>query len=328
MPAGLRSFAITVFAVCAVLSIAGWVYSQQLSISAPLAAAIIAAFLIEAVFYLAPGFEWIREELRRRLSPVRLAGLLVASATLPYLAYSAPSGQFRWSALGMLLLLAGVAGFWYVLLPRGAATDIAFVAVMAIVVLEKLFRLIYLSPDPRLPLEILGQLMWIRLGVAAVLIVRGVEGTGFGFIPNRREWRIGALHYVCFIPFGTALALLSGFARFRIPDAPWWQVMLVAAGTFLGMLWVVALGEEFFFRGLLQQWLSKWLGSSVAGLLIASVLFGLVHLPFRAFPNWRFAAIAAVAGLFYGNAFRKAGGIRASMVAHALVNTTWRVFLA
>ena len=102
---------------------------------------------------------------------------------------------------------------------------------------------------------------------------------------------------------------------------------LIAAVTFLGMLWVVALGEEFFFRGLLQQWLGKWLRSPVAGWLLASALFGLAHLPFRSFPNWRFAAIAAVAGLLYGRAYVKAGSIRAAMVTHALVNTTWRVFL-
>jgi membrane protease YdiL (CAAX protease family) len=92
------------------------------------------------------------------------------------------------------------------------------------------------------------------------------------------------------------------------------------------MLWVVALGEEFFFRGLLQQWVSKWLSSDWAGLVIASILFGSVHLAFRAFPNWRFAAVAAVAGVFYGLAFRRAKSIRASMVTHALAATTWKVF--
>ena len=101
----------------------------------------------------------------------------------------------------------------------------------------------------------------------------------------------------------------------------------MAVGTFFGMLWVVALSEEFFFRGLLQRWLSEWLRSERGGLVVASVLFGLAHLPFRSFPNWRFALLAAVAGLFYGRAYLKAGGIRAAMVAHALVNTVWRVLL-
>jgi membrane protease YdiL (CAAX protease family) len=51
-----------------------------------------------------------------------------------------------------------------------------------------------------------------------------------------------------------------------------------------------------------------------------------VHLWFRTFPNWRLAILAAVAGVFYGAAFNRTKSIRASMVTHALVVTTWRVF--
>ena len=55
---------------------------------------------------------------------------------------------------------------------------------------------------------------------------------------------------------------------------------------------------------------------------MATLAFGLVHLPFRSFPNWRFALVATVAGFFYGRAYSLSGGIRAAMVTHALVNTT------
>ena len=60
--------------------------------------------------------------------------------------------------------------------------------------------------------------------------------------------------------------------------------------------------------------------------MVSSVIFGLVHLPYRAFPNWKFAILATVAGWFYGRAYLKTGSIRAAMVAHALTNVTWRVF--
>jgi membrane protease YdiL (CAAX protease family) len=36
------------------------------------------------------------------------------------------------------------------------------------------------------------------------------------------------------------------------------------------------------------------------------------------------AAVSAVAGCFYGMAYRKTGSIRSSMVTHALVVTVWR----
>jgi membrane protease YdiL (CAAX protease family) len=89
---------------------------------------------------------------------------------------------------------------------------------------------------------------------------------------------------------------------------------------------VVALGEEFFFRGLLQQWITGWLHNDWAGLLVTSLLFGSVHLWYRPFPNWRIAALAGVAGVFYGMAYRQARSIRASMVTHALTVTAWRLF--
>jgi membrane protease YdiL (CAAX protease family) len=94
--------------------------------------------------------------------------------------------------------------------------------------------------------------------------------------------------------------------------------------TFLAILWVVALFEEFVFRGLLQQWLRDWTGSAGLALAVTSVIFGLAHLTFRDFPNWRFALVATLAGWFYGRAYQQAGSIRAPMVAHALVVTTWR----
>ena len=61
---------------------------------------------------------------------------------------------------------------------------------------------------------------------------------------------------------------------------------------------------------------------------MTSLLFGAAHLWFRDFPNWRMAAVAAVAGVFYGLAFRQAKSIRASMVTHALTVTAWRVFFS
>jgi hypothetical protein len=38
--------------------------------------------------------------------------------------------------------------------------------------------------------------------------------------------------------------------------------------------------------------------------------------------------VGTVAGWFYGRAFEQGGGIRASMVAHALTDTIWLIWLA
>lgn len=284
--------------------------------------------LIEAGLYLVPGFEGLRSALEARFSPRTLALWMTASALVPYAVYALPTGEFRWDGLARLALLAAVASFWYACLPARPIVDLAFVSLAAAVVLSKVFSHIYLSPAPPLHLEFLGQLMWIRTGALAVLSIRHMQGTGFGFLPAKRDWMIGFRYFLCFVPIGIALGWALGFATFHPRPDPWWMTLALAAATFLGMLWVVGLSEEFFFRGLLQQWLSDWLDSSRTGLLIASLVFGLVHLPFRAFPNWRFAILAAIAGLFYGLAYQKARSIRAAMVTHALVNTTWRLLFS
>jgi membrane protease YdiL (CAAX protease family) len=65
-------------------------------------------------------------------------------------------------------------------------------------------------------------------------------------------------------------------------------------------------------------------------MVLAAVLFGTCHLAYPAgkFPNWRFAILAGVLGLFYGASYRQAGSMRASMVTHALAAGVWRLFLS
>jgi membrane protease YdiL (CAAX protease family) len=305
---------------------AGILCANLMSIPAPVATALTAAFAIEACLYVVPGMEAARKRLEQRLRRPALALLMTLSAALPYCVYAAPLGLFRWGSLGWILLLAAVLSFWYAVLPRRPAIDLAFVTLVAAVMLANPFARFYATPVPRLPLAILGQLMWTRLAIFACLSIAHMRTEGFGFLPRPKEWAAGALHFLLFLPAGAVLAWALKLARFHPPTGDWRITALLTAGTFLGMLWVVALREEFFFRGLVQRWLGRWLKNEWAGLAVAAVLFGMVHLPFRGFPNWRFAILAAVAGLFYGRACLTARSVRAAMVTHALVNTVWRVF--
>lgn len=250
---------------------------------------------------------------------------LIVSCLAPYLIYSIPGGVFDWRAA--LIIPAAIAFplFWFRRLPPSRWTDVGFVLLMAAPLVLKLMGPVYARPHERVQMEVLGHLAWIRTGITAILRDRKQDGIGFGFWPKAAEWRTGAIAYAAFVPAGFGLGILVRFVEFRWPVQDWWIVALTAVATFLGILWVVALSEELFFRGLLQQWIEEWTGTAWAGLLLASLAFGAVHLGFRVFPNWRFALLAAVAGVFYGIAFRKGGGIRAAMVAHALVVTTWKV---
>jgi membrane protease YdiL (CAAX protease family) len=262
------------------------------------------------------------------LPAATLACGLIVAAIVPYLAASLALRTFNSQSLLWILVLAAAASFWYVWLPRKPAADILFLIFMASMMLLKVFPRLYLSPDSRLPLSALGQLMWFRTGLFAMVSIRRLQGVAFGFWPTSREWKIGAAYYAEFLPLAAALAWKINFARPRMPaSGALWTSFLVIV-IFFGSLWVLALGEEFLFRGLLQQWMTTWLGNEWAGLIATSLLFGAVHLWYHAFPNWRYAALAALLGLFCGLAFRQARSIRASMVTHALVVTTWRIFFS
>lgn len=321
----MRQYLATVLVVWTAACIAAYLYSKQQNIPASIAIAVLPAFLAELAFYIAPAFERVRKTFERIGSKLTRAALLVASAAIPYLLLSFETHTFALRPFAVLLLATAIAAFWYTRKQRSIASDLLFLVVIGAVYLSKVFGQIYVRPAPHVTVDILGRLMWIRLGIMAVLSIRGWDAARFGFLPSRGDWRIGIEYYLYFLGVGGAVAYLVKFAHFRPLPVVWWQFPLVIVATFLGFLWVVALFEEFFFRGFLQQLIARSVHSEAAGLLAASIVFGLAHLPFGSFPNWKFALVGGISGVFYGLAFQKARSIRASMVTHALAVTTWRV---
>jgi membrane protease YdiL (CAAX protease family) len=323
-----RALRNTLLGIALLVCMAGLLYAYLLSIPARVAAPLTLAFAIEACLYAAACLEPARKWIEARFRGPALALLMTLSAPLPYAVYSLPTAVFSWRALAGIALAAAAVSFWYVALPRRPAVDLAFLALVAAGVLCPLFPALYPAPFDRLKLEILGQLMWTRLAIFSALAIAGMRVHGFSLLPSRKDWAAGAIHFALFLPVGVALGWATGFTGLHIRPGPWWLTAAIALATFFGMLWVVALREEFFFRGLLQEWLAGWLGNDTAGLVLAAILFGAAHLTFARFPNWRFALLATLAGLFYGRAYLTGRSVRAAMVAHALVNTAWRVFLS
>jgi membrane protease YdiL (CAAX protease family) len=320
---GRRAFTFTVGIGWILLTIAGIYYARAKGIPAAVAAPLIAAFLVEYFFYLVPGFEGLRNWLSDRIPPRTLALGLAISALAPYLIYSLPSGQFRLIAAARLAAFVLVVSFWYILRRPAPASDLALLALVAAALVAKFFRQIYISPVPQV--SILGQLMLIRLVASVMLMIREVEGTGFGFLPTAKDWKIGLRNFLWFLPIG--VALMAGLGMLRLKTS--WMELAFAPLQFLGILWVVALSEEFLARGLLQRWIADWTGRPRVALALASAAFGATHLWFPpGFPNWRIAIIASVLGWFCGKSYEEAGGVRAAMVTHALIVTTWRTVLS
>ena len=302
------------------LSAAGLIYARQKNVPLWAAVPIIAAFLVEYPFYLVPGFEPAREWVSRHVSRAKLAAILTITAVLPYLLYSIPTGEFRWNHCAALCAIVAAVSFWYVVLRPVPALDALFLALLAAILLSRVFHSIYTSSVVK-GMSILGHLMLIRTGALAALLLRGVEGVGFGFMPTQKEWIVGVEYFFYFLPIGFPLAMWLGVLHLNFSAG---VVLWKALAYFFGSLWVVAFSEEFFFRGLLQHWLTGWTSRPWLSLAAASMIYGASHLRLGGFPNWKMALIDSFLGCFCGLAFRKAASIRSSMVTHALVVTVWK----
>jgi membrane protease YdiL (CAAX protease family) len=301
------------------LGLAGVLYVRAKGLPVLPALPVIAAFLIAYPFYLVTGFPTVRE----RLAGPHLKWFLLAAMLLPYLVCCCGAVSFHWYDAFRLAALSLTMSLWYLVLPATALADVGFLAIIPVIVLSGYFDAIY----PRYlgqKLNVLGHVTFLPVVVLVLMLERRVTETGYGFVPNRTEWRIGVLNYLYFLPIGGLVGFLLHAVKPHEPAALW-----KVAGTFLGFLWVIGLSEEFFFRGILQQWIEDWSRNRAVALALASTAFGLVHLGFPGFPfpNWRWAMLAGIMGWFCVRARNQAGSIRASVVTHALVVTTLRAFL-
>lgn len=160
------------------------------------------------------------------------------------------------------------------------------------------------------------------VGVYGFGVIRDLPGLGYGLIPQRRDFAIalaalGALATIA-IPVGLATSLL------RFPPTTELGFLAVIL-RFIVLFLTVAIPEELFFRGLLQNGLSKWLHNPRLGLLLASCAFGLVHWNNRPDVSEAVAYIglAATAGLFYGWAYQRSGRLFAPILCHTMVDLIW-----
>jgi membrane protease YdiL (CAAX protease family) len=304
------------------------IYSRQHPHSFWLLSAALPAFVCEAVFYLASIFKQTRELLRKIRIPRLQAILLWLSALAPYLIFSLIAGTFQRNGFYLLAGLTAALSFWFVILPRRIAYDIGFLAIAAAPQITRVFARIYVSPGPRspVPMDVLGHLMWIHVGVIALLVLRDWNPGEFSFWPAAKEWQIGLFVFLLAIAPLVGLAEALHDVRFVVPHVAWWREAGEGIGTFFGILWVVALSEELFFRGFIQRGLEKQWRNPAIAILVAALLFGSAHLWVHAFPNWRHAAVVALLGVACGIAYWRAGSVRASMVTHAFVVVTWKLF--
>lgn len=241
--------------------------------------------------------------------------------------------------LGAFLIYAlAVAGDWkstligaaYILAPTlllaamrrsENATPIDYAAVL-LIWLPVEFRWMYrLLPFPPPLTHTMTILIAVNTALAAFLFTRQLVGIGYVV-----EWRRGfatavAFNFAVFAAIAILLGETIGFLHFDPSLARLRSLPLAAVGIFFFTAWP----EELLFRGLLQNLLSRSFRSEWAGLIAASFVFGAAHLNNGGFPNWRYAILATIAGLFYGRAWMKTGSLLPGAIVHALVDVLWHV---
>ena len=216
--------------------------------------------------------------------------------------------------LAPVLLLAGAAG-------KRAGLPQDYLALL-LVWLPVEFRYLYrLFPYPPPLTHILTILFALNTGVAAFVVIRQLDGIGYAV-----EWRRGfawqfAFNSIAFGLIAIPLGIRIGFLTYD----PTHQRIYSLPVTALGILLFTAWPEEFLFRGVLQDLLSRMCRNQWAGLVIASVIFGFAHILHAPFPNWKYVLLATIAGLFYGRAWMKTGSLVPGALVHGFVDITWHV---
>lgn len=175
---------------------------------------------------------------------------------------------------------------------------------------------------------VVGLVLVRRRGPALRTLWRSTGLTRTGLVP---AIRLAALIGLFSVPL---LALVSPQQRAALRmflQQPTWAVVAFLVSFTLALL-TAGFVEEFFFRGLVQSRAAAYLGSEWRGILVASFLFGLFHLPMYYYStfepthgNWVWALSSCIAelgmvGLLLGVLWARTHNLAASILVHALIN--------
>jgi membrane protease YdiL (CAAX protease family) len=147
------------------------------------------------------------------------------------------------------------------------------------------------------------------------LLVRRID-TGFSFYISGGNWLITLGATATLIILGTLLS--GGFQRIFTT----WKRIRFQDGIITGiyMFFWVAMSQEIFFRGMIQNFLGQWLGP-LAALMLGAIIFGLAHVNYSG-PTMILTATGA--GLAYGLVYLFTGNVLCAVICHTLTNVYWK----
>ncbi len=284
---------------------------------------VIAALLALAPFLGAAFFAQSVAGRARRL-PLWLQIACPSLLCLPYVLVACFAGDFRWGWFALYALLPPAVAF---LLSEAAAAetnehgswrDFLVLAVLGLAVDLRWFEGAWPAH-----LAIFNKVLLLDAGIYGFVLVRNLSGTGFDLRLRWHDVAYGLREVAFYTPIALVLGLSLGFLHAHAVLPSLASISFAWIFTFF----FIAVPEELFFRGWLQNLLERRMGRYPA-LIVTAVLFGLAHFNKRAVHfNWRYVLLAAVAGIFYGRAWRQQRRVGASAVTHASVDAIWSLWL-
>ena len=281
---------------------------------------VIAALLLLVPYLAAAFFPASFSRFSAALPPwARL--LAPALLAIPYLLVAMGGGVFRWP---WLALYAGLPVALALLVGRKASAASAnWTDFLALAVLGLAVDLRWFEPAWPPHLAVYNKILLLDAGLYAFLAVRRLEGVGFDLRLQGSDVATGLKEVLWYAPAALVLGLALGFLHLHGVWPGAGRIVLAWVFTFF----FIAVPEELFFRGWLQNLLERRLGRLPA-LFVTAALFGLAHFNKRAAHfNWRYVLLAALAGVFYGRAWRRNRRVAASAVTHATVDALWSLWL-
>lgn len=268
-----------------------------------------------------------------RKLPLRVQLACPMLLSVPYILVTIGAGVFRWGwfALYALLPVAVAVVLWTGHMDsvaaaqnstnqagqRGNWRDFLVLAVLGLTVDLRWFEVAW---PPHL--AIFSKILLLDAGIYGFIVLRRLEGVGFDLRLRLRDLGIGFRELAFYTPFAVVLGLWLGFLHAHAI----WPGLLRICGAWIFTFFFIAVPEELFFRGWLQNLLERRTGRYPA-LLLTAVLFGLAHFNKRTvYFNWRYVLLAALAGIFYGRAWRQDRRVGASAVTHASVDAIWSLW--
>jgi membrane protease YdiL (CAAX protease family) len=300
-----------------------WITARPLVTPANVLAAILTLLPLLAAAFCRENCE----RLAARRCPSWVRALRSAVLAIPYVLVTASAGTFRWGWFCLYALLPVAVSA--LLLDarrvdpeqRGTWRDFLVLATLGLAVDLRWF-------EPAWPphLAVFSKILLLDAGIYGFLFLRELSGVGFDLRLRLRDLGIGLREFALYTPIAIALGLSLNFLHLHTV-AELWPSPLKLAAMFVFTFLFIAVPEELFFRGWLQNLLERRLARTPA-LLVTALLFGLSHFNKRALHfNWRYVLLATLAGIFYGRAWRQDRRVGASAFTHALVDTVWSAWL-